>query len=104
MGYYTLTDRNPWSSVGVFEKENEYMHEYSLEEIGKRYTFLKLDEFMTLDDYLNKPAFIIDDLLKGMQKGKEERYKLEEEYRKQQGELTPEQALAKQLEQMDKQK
>lgn len=82
MGYYTLEDRTPFSSIEWFEEENNYTHEFALEESARLYAFNKLQDYLPLELYLNLPTIVCDDIITGLVKGRAERHKFEEEQRK----------------------
>lgn len=77
MGYYRADTMNPWSSVAFIKEENEYYHPLSFEETGKRYGFNKLHEVIPMDAYLKLPAYMVDDFISGITKGKEQRFKVD---------------------------
>lgn len=81
MGYYTLETRTPFSSIEWFEEENTFIHQYSLEEIGRVYAFNKLQDYIPLDLYLNLPTVVCDDIVTGLLKGKAERDEYDEKQR-----------------------
>lgn len=79
MGYYRTETMTPFSSVAYIKEENEFYHPLSFEETGKRYGFNKLHDVIPMETYLKLPAFMVDDFLNGITKGKEQRFKLDKD-------------------------
>lgn len=77
MGYYNRATMTPHSSVAFIEKENEFQHPWSIENIGRQYGYGKMKELIPLHDYLTLPAFIVEDLILGISKGEAQRAKAE---------------------------
>lgn len=75
MGYYHPSKMTPHSSVAFIEKENEFAHPWSIENIGRNYGYAKLKDIIPLNDYLTLPAFLVDDLVAGLVKGETQRAK-----------------------------
>lgn len=82
MGYYTLSDKDPFRSIKWIEAENAYVHQYSLEELGRVYAYNRLQEYIPLDLYLNLPSIVVDDLITGLVNGRSEREEYDDEQRK----------------------
>lgn len=71
MNYYSLKDINdPHSSIGYYEKENEYYHPFSLHEVGKSYGYNKLQDIIPLKDYLDSPPSLLDPVIEGIIAGR----------------------------------
>ena len=70
MGYYTPNKQTPFSSVGYFKEENEFIHPWSIESSGKQYGYHKLHEIIPLKDFMEMPAFIVDELVEAVTQGK----------------------------------
>lgn len=75
MGYYTRRGMTPHSSVAFIEKENEFEHPWSIKRIGHQFGYAKLKELISLKDYLTLPAFLVDDLVSGLNQGEMKRAK-----------------------------
>lgn len=75
MGYYDRSTLKPHSSVTFVEKENEYYHPWSIDAIGHQYGWGKLKEIIPLKEYLTLPAHLVENLVKGITKGEEQRSK-----------------------------
>jgi hypothetical protein len=75
MGYYDRSQLNPHSSVAFIKKENEFVHPWSINAIGKYYGRAKLKDVIPLHDYLNLPAFLVDDLVLAISEGEAQRSK-----------------------------
>lgn len=82
MGYYTLTEKDPFRSINWIPEENAFTHQYSLEEIGRVYAFNKLQDYIPLELYLTLPNVIVDDLITGLVNGRNERHEYDEAERK----------------------
>lgn len=79
MGYYNRRTINPFSSVGYFEEESKFYHTWSIYEQGRRYGSLKLKEIIPIKDYLELPAFVVEELIEGVSKGMIERDQYEKD-------------------------
>jgi len=82
MGYVDVRRLKPGHGALYYEAENEYNHPWAMEYIMEQYHFHKLNEFMTLTEYLTMPAHMVKRILKGSAKGKADRAKWDEEKRK----------------------
>lgn len=80
MNYYGLNDvNNLHSSIGYFDKENEYYHPFSLKEVGKSFGYNKLSEIITLKDYLDGNPSLMDPVIEGIIEGQMLRYERDEQ-------------------------
>lgn len=77
MNYYTPGTMDPFSSVAYIPVENEFIHEWSIKAVAKKYGFYKLHEVMSLRDYMEMPMFLIDDLIAGVGEGRSQRDKVD---------------------------
>ena len=75
MGYYHPSKMTPHSSVAFIEKENEFVHPWSIENLGREYGYGKMKEIIPLKDYLTLPAFLVDNLVRGLIRGETQRAK-----------------------------
>lgn len=75
MNYYTPATMDPFSSVAYIPAENDFIHEWSIKSVAKKYGFYKLHEVMSLRDYMEMPMFMIDDLIAGVGEGRSQRDK-----------------------------
>ena len=82
MNYYDLSDiNNLHSSIGYYDKENEYYHPFSLKEVGKSFGYNKLSEIMTLKDYLEGNPSLMDPVIEGIIEGQKLRYDRDEQHK-----------------------
>lgn len=77
MNYYSPATMDPFSSVAYLPIENEFIHEWSVKAVAKKYGFYKLHEVMSLRDYMEMPMFLIDDLISGVGEGRTQRDKID---------------------------
>lgn len=77
MGYYNAATITPHSSVLYIKEENEFVHPWSIKSVCENYAFGKVKELMSLNEYLSWPAFLVEDMLKGLAKGTEARFVLD---------------------------
>lgn len=104
MGYYRFKERTPFDSVGFHSAENDYYHEYSLKEVGRRYAFNKLNELLPLKEYLELPLHTLPDMIEGLREGTFERYQWDERQKaKENNGLTQEQLLQKEIDKLNNQ-
>lgn len=75
MGYLKKNDTSPHGPVSWVEKENSFIHPFSLKKRAFDYGFHQIKDVMPLDVYLDMPVDILDDIIEGIREGAEERMK-----------------------------
>jgi hypothetical protein len=97
MGYLTPATMTPHSSVRFIEEENKFTHPWSIKHIGQQYGYARLKDIIPLQEYLNLPAYFVEDLIEGIVTGSDRRARQEAERQPEGGQPTKEQREVEQL-------
>lgn len=81
MGYEKRQAPSLAQSIRWNQVETEFQHPWSVENLGRQYAQGKLEDFISIDEYLNLPACVVGPFITGMMKGKEARYQAEKKAR-----------------------
>lgn len=66
---YTPKDKTPYSPIAYTAGENDFYHQWSIEQTGEHYGYHKLKEIMDPRDYLNLPNCVVEEFLNAVSSG-----------------------------------
>lgn len=89
LGYMEPIKKSPYDPVRWVEEEHQYTHQFSLQRRFYDYGYYRLKEILSLSEYLNMEAYLLDTALKYLRLGADTRNNDEARIRRRDKEVLP---------------